>query len=350
LPQPHIGFFRALYLGDLLCAVPAARALRRGLPDARITLIGLPWASSFQQRFSTYFDDFLAFPVCSRLHEEPYDAEQMERFYGVAAERSFDVVLQLHGDGRLSNAIAERMAENIAGSYPPEEIAPTGGGFTPYGTGPEILRNLRVIEALGIDPAGTELEFPLSEDDAADLQGVLARQGISLDRYVCIHPGAKLRSRRWGVARFAAVADGLGARGYQVVLTGSAGEVGLTSAVSALMKHKAVSLAGQTSLGALAALIGGARLLVSNDTGVSHIAAALQTQSVIIANGSDVARWAPDDANRHRVIWRDVPCRPCGHDECPLGHPCALSITRADVMAEIDWLLTKSLEVSGARA
>jgi ADP-heptose:LPS heptosyltransferase len=135
------------------------------------------------------------------------------------------------------------------------------------------------------------------------------------------------------------VADALAGRGLRVVLTGSAGEASLTSAVATAMRAPALDLAGRTELGTLGALVRDAALLVSNDTGLSHVAAALRVPSVVVASGSDIRRWSPLDSARHRVLWQDVPCRPCAYDECPVGHPCALGVPVATVIAEAERLL-----------
>ncbi len=92
----------------------------------------------------------------------------------------------------------------------------------------------------------------------------------------------------------------------RIVLTGSAAEAELTRAVAAAMRHPALDLAGRTELGPLAALIDGARLLVSNDTGVAHLAVARKVPSVIVSTGDNPARWAPIDASRHRVLCDDA--------------------------------------------
>src|SRR5690606_15375221 len=105
-----------------------------------------------------------------------------------------------------------------------------------------------------------------------------------------------------------------------------------TAALERTPMRPAVDLTGATSLGVLAALVARCRLVVSNDTGMSHVAAAVQTPSVVVASGSDVNRWAPLDRGRHTVLWHDMPCRPCAHYECPYpGHPCAQNVAPDDV-------------------
>jgi ADP-heptose:LPS heptosyltransferase len=96
------------------------------------------------------------------------------------------------------------------------------------------------------------------------------------------------------------------------------------------------NLAGRTTLGGMAAIVARSRLLVSNDTGISHVAAGLRHPSVIVASGSDVARWAPLDRDLHRVLWAEAACRPCGFDRCPHGHRCARDVTPRSVLAAID--------------
>src|SRR5262249_26356518 len=100
------------------------------------------------------------------------------------------------------------------------------------------------------------------------------------------------------------VARALAAGGARVVLTGTAGEAELTRAVARAAAVPCVDLAGRTSLGALGALLDRARLLVCNDTGVSHLAAALRVPSVVVSTGDNPSRWAPVDARRHRVLSR----------------------------------------------
>src|SRR5690606_6899975 len=101
-------------------------------------------------------------------------------------------------------------------------------------------------------------------------------------------------------------------------------ESSLTGLIERRMDGHAINLCGLTSLGALASLLQRGRLLVCNDTGISHMAAAVRLPSVVIASGSDVGRWAPLDSGLHVVLSEPMSCRPCSHVRCPIGHPCAM--------------------------
>jgi ADP-heptose:LPS heptosyltransferase len=96
-------------------------------------------------------------------------------------------------------------------------------------------------------------------------------------------------------------------------------------------------------------LIDGARLLVANDTGVVHVAAARRTPSVVIACGSDPRRWAPLDAALQQVLHHPVPCRPCAHAECPIDHPCAAGVQSAAAVAAAAALLASTASRAARR-
>lgn len=173
--------------------------------------------------------------------------------------------------------------------------------------------------------------------------GLLRRHGLDPARLVLMHPGARLRSRRWPLARYAEVARALRGAGWQVALTGSDAERALTRELRQRAGLALPDLCGATTLGSLAALLRASRLLVCNDTGVSHLAAAMGARSVVVACGSDARRWAPRDSRRHVVLAAPVPCRPCAYESCPIGHPCALRVTVADVLARAQEQLARGL-------
>lgn len=99
--QGRVGVFRALYLGDMLCAIPALRALRNHCPSARITLIGLPWAREIATQFPEYIDDFLPFPGHPQLPERPATEIEYRQFV-YAFPTDFEWLIQLHGDAHDS--------------------------------------------------------------------------------------------------------------------------------------------------------------------------------------------------------------------------------------------------------
>ena len=297
--------FRALQLGDMLCAVPALRALRLALPAARITLVGLPWAAQFVQRFNCYVDEFIAFPGHPDLPEQAVQQHQLADFYETMQLRRFDAGLQLHGSGEHSNGVVRAFGPRALAGFGSDAPSAVSDYLAPFPAhGPESSRLLALAVALGAAPQGEQLEFPLHAGDERELGASGLASGLAPGSYVCIHPGARWRDKCWPPARFADVADALMREfGLTTVLTGSASEAPLTKAVAACMRTPAIDAAASWSIGAMAALMSRARLLICNDTGVSHIAAGLGLPSVVIFSKADMQRWAPLDPLRHRCLW-----------------------------------------------
>ena len=323
----RIAIFRALQLGDMLCSVPALRALRAAAPQAHIALIGLPWAQSFVERYADLVDELIVFPGAAGFPEQPETDEGLPAFREWMRAQRFDLAIQLHGSGGIANDLLLEFGANAYAGFVQPDERPREGVFIDWPDDlPEPERYLALMSALGAETTERHLSFPLCERDGDEYASLVAAHGIEAERLVLVHPGAQLPSRRWPVERFAEVADRLAADGWQIAITGTAAEASLTGAVLGAMTAPALHLAGSTSLGGLAALVAHARLVVCNDTGISHIAAAMATASVVVASGSDTRRWAPLDHERHRVLADYPPCRPCMFRECPYGHPCALNI------------------------
>jgi ADP-heptose:LPS heptosyltransferase len=309
-PLPRrVAIFRALQLGDLLCTIPALRAIRAALPRAEIVLIGLPWAISFVSRFDRYLDGFIEFPGYPGLPERPPQVGLIPAFLGEVQREGFDLAIQIHGAGTTTNPLVSLFgARRTAGFFQPGEYCPDPDRFVPYPRdGLELRRLLGLLQSLGVEPRGEELEFPIRGEDERAFTALPEARELERGSYVCVHPGASTPLRRWPRERFASVAEALAARGFRIVLTGTAGEASLTSAMARELGTPAIDLAGRTDLGSLAVLLSRARMLVCNDTGVSHVADALHVPSVVISTGDNPARWSPADRKRHRVL-----CEPEG--------------------------------------
>jgi ADP-heptose:LPS heptosyltransferase len=301
-----VAVFRALHLGDMLCAVPALRALRTSLPQARITLVGLPWARQFAARFAAYVDEFVAFPGHPLLPEQSVRQDELATFYADMCRRQFSLALQLHGNGDISNEIVSGFgAGAVVGFRRGQAVHTERTALYQYPeVGAESERLLHLVERLGATPAGDHLEFPLAAEDEHELRDSGVAAGLAPGSYICIHPGARTRDKCWPPQHFAQVADRLAAEfDVAVVVTGSADEADLAAEVASHMQRPAINAAAPISIGALATLMSRARLLVCNDTGVSHVAAGLRLKSVVVFNKADIARWAPLDRHNHRCIW-----------------------------------------------
>ncbi|MCF0050540.1 glycosyltransferase family 9 protein [Dyadobacter sp. LJ53] len=296
-----IAVFRALQLGDMLCAVPAFRALRRQYPHAEITLLGLPWAASFTTRFADYIDKFIHFPGYHGLPEQPFDQLLWDEFAERMQREKFDLVLQMQGSGGIVNDMLEGLCAGPVAGFHSEGSYRDSGLFIEYPNGiSEIERHLLMLANLGIQPQGTALEFPLQETEVANLHNI--KSPFPGGPYVCVHPGSRGAWRQWPTSHFACLADQCAGLGYTIFVTGTKEEAAITAEVIDLMEFPAVDLTGKTGLGEMGQLIKNAELLISNCTGVSHIAAAMGTPSIVISMDGEPERWGPLNKDLHKTI------------------------------------------------
>ncbi|MDP3701678.1 MAG: lipopolysaccharide heptosyltransferase II [Hylemonella sp.] len=195
--------------------------------------------------------------------------------------------------------------------------------------------------ALSGEP-GVAGDRPRLQLDAAQVDAVLAKQGLVRGGYYVFVPGAEYGpAKRWPVQRYAELALQLDA---PVLVLGSGKEAPLGAEISELAAGADCrNLAGATSLAEAFCLIAGARRVVTNDTGLMHVAAALDVPQIAIF-GSSSPEHTPPLSEQARVLWLKqdpayqppLDCAPCFQRECPLGHlRCLKDITADRVRAAL---------------
>ena len=185
--------------------------------------------------------------------------------------------------------------------------------------------------------AGVAPATPRLAADPAARERLLARHGLRADGpVVALCPGAEYGpAKRWPVEHFAALARKCAEAGAEVWIVGSAKEAALGDAIRASGGHVAVNLAGRTSLLEAVDLLSAASAVVSNDSGLLHVAAALDVP-VAAVYGSTSPDFTPPLGARTVTLQRELGCRPCFRRECPLGHTdCLRGLAPAEVFAAL---------------
>ena len=229
----------------------------------------------------------------------------------------------------------------------PARFSPPGSGIRRMSMH-EAERALKLVEAEGFRTSDTSLvlRVPPSAMDASIR--LLEAEGVDqAGPLVVVHPGCSMPARTYPWEGFARVADLLvGELGCRVVLTGDGSEVDLVTRIAGRMRQRAVSMAGRGSFAEFAALISVSDLVVTNNTGPAHVAAAVGTPVVdLFALTNPPDQWRPWGVP-HRLLYRDVPCAMCYSRICPYGQECLAGVQAEEVVAAAAGLLA---EVGGAR-
>jgi lipopolysaccharide heptosyltransferase II len=344
-------------MGDVLMTTPAIRALKEQTSGRRIVLLASPPGAAVA-RFIPEIDTVVSYAAPWMPNCPPAAPAAAESLFTTLRRLNLEaaVVFTVYSQSALPAALMATLAGI------PHRLA--YARENPYGLlsdwvldlEPHVLvrhearRQLDLVASVGARTQDESLSFRVSEDDAASARVKLSAAGVDLAcPWIVVHPGATAASRRYPTESFAHMIGCLAEeRDCQVVMTGGADEVGLATEICRRSDARVTSLAGCLALGELAAVIKASALLIANNTGPIHIAAAVGTPVVDIyaLTNPQHAPWRVPSA----VLYEDVPCRFCYRSVCPQTHHACLRMLSPDrVAAAARALLAERAEVWDGR-
>ena len=319
------------YMGDVLMTTPAFRALKQSIPGCEITLLTSHGGHAVA-RFIPEIDQLIPYAAPWMKSGAEQDPKADAELIATLARHRFDaaVIFTVYSQNPLPAAmlcylagIPLRLAHCRENPYrlltdwvretePQEQVRH------------EVRRQLDLVAAVGACTSDERMSLRVPTAATARVVDKLQSMGIDpTATWIAMHPGATAASRRYPPQHWREVARSLlDALHCPLVFTGSADEAALIEQISGGLPGT-VSLAGRLDLGQLSALIALAPVLVSNNTGPAHIAAAVGTPVVdlyALTNPQHTPWKVPS-----RVLFRDVPCRYCYKSVCPQGHNLCLS-------------------------
>jgi ADP-heptose:LPS heptosyltransferase len=233
----------------------------------------------------------------------------------------FDLAFQLHGGGGNSNPFVRRLGAQLSfgAQAPGASSLDVSVPYSYYHN--DIQRWLEVVSYAGARTGDTEPQVVVLESDRKEANRMMRAKAVAKP-YIVLHPGASDPRRRWPAEYFAWVARQLYRRGFSIVVTGITAEQMVVEAVVHQAAGAAIRCCGQLSLGGMAGLLAGAALVVSNDTGPLHLAAAVGAKTVGIYWIGNVIMAAEPTRMRHELLvdWT-TDCPRCGRSCVSSGFP-----------------------------
>ena len=322
----RIAVVRANAIGDFVFTLPALESLRRAYPSAEITLVGRRHHVELLAGRPSPVDRVEVAPPYGGVTADegaPQAGPEIDGFFARMRARRFDLALQLHGGGANSNPFVQRFGARVSAGLRARGAPPLDRWVRYTYSHHEVLRYLDVVALVGAAerPPSLQPRLTVTPADRREADRVLPAPAAPM---AVLNAGATDRRRRWPVPRFGLVGRELRARGFDVVVSGDAGDTELAAEVVAEIGPGARSIAGSVTLGGLLGVLERAAVVVSNDTGPLHLAGAVGAPSVGVYWCANALNYGPIATHRNRPVisWQarcpacDADCTTdrCGHD------------------------------------
>jgi len=333
-PSPkRILVIRLDRIGDVVLSTPVFQALRRQFPHAFIAAMVRPACRDVVEGHPA-LNEVILYEKEGRHRR----LTETIRFARRLRRTAFDTALILHPTNRSHwipwlAGIPVRIGYDRKSAWLLTHRIPHRKH---EGARHEAAYTLEMLRVFGISPPPPEPLIRVHPQAERQVDALLADAAIQpADRLVAVHPSASCVSKRWLPERFAEVADRLiEERGVRVCLVAGEDDARYALRVAQAMRRPVVNLAGRLSLGELAALLGRCRLLISNDSGPVHVAAAVGTTVVDLfgrnQRGLSPSRWGPIGQG-HVILHKEVGCVTCLAHRCDIGFLCLTSLSVEEV-------------------
>ncbi|MBI2804726.1 MAG: lipopolysaccharide heptosyltransferase II [Planctomycetes bacterium] len=344
----NVAIFLPNWIGDVVMATPALRALRQRFAGARLIAVGRPYVADVLAGLP-WFDAHLYLDRTGPwAHRWPTTAWQLRRQgidLAVLMPNSFrsSLVAWLSGAKRRIGFQRDRRGWMLSERLQP--IRDDHGAFKPS---PIIDDYNRIAQAAGCPDPGYRMELATTPSDESAADAVYAKFGLTQqDDVICLNPGAAFGAAKfWPTDSFARLAQDLVAMaGVKVlVLCGPSEREQARSIARLANRAKVYTLADEPlSLGLTKALIRRTRLLVTTDSGPRHFAAAFD-RPVVSLFGPTFIDWTRTYFAKEIMLQKPVPCGPCQQRVCPTDHACMRLLTPREVLAAAQRALEGSLQ------
>lgn len=329
----NICIHRVGQIGDILCAIPAMKAIRKAYPEADITLLtspgeeGNPGAAELLKG-AEWIDHLYVY-----YSTEINSLRKIWSFADKLRYERFDIWFQLPQDlttfkTELRNMFFARViGVKWAGGYHVNTLKFFVRNQAEH---QRFIRESKLqcqhLKDIGINSSNAGFELRIPDEEYTSAERLKNEFGLIEGMIMALAPGGKRPSNRWPVERFAEIGKRWIAEGGRLVIIGSSADRPLGERIREECGVKAVNLCGKTTLLGAAGILRLSELFVTNDSGPMHLAASVRTPCVVACSARDFpVKWYPLGEG-HVVLRKDVPCSPCFLDECLNKNICLTEI------------------------